>query len=112
MGNEFSITPRAVATVETKYRRIVTPLPHPDSMATLEKLREFEPQFMRGQLPVVWDCAEDILFSTSKAIAGSTSLRGCSSSTLANYPPDVKRAILDQVNSGLLLFPAKSAPRW
>ena len=60
MGKEFSITPRDVPHVETKYRRIVTPLPHPDSVATLEKLRQFEPQSMRGQPPIVWDRAEDI----------------------------------------------------
>ena len=41
MGKEFSITPRNVPRVETKYRRIVTPVPHPDSVATLEKLRKF-----------------------------------------------------------------------
>ena len=44
MGKEFSITPRAVPRVETKFRRIVTSLPHPDSVATLEKLRQYEPQ--------------------------------------------------------------------
>ena len=38
MGKEFSITPRAVPRVETKYRRITTQLPHPDSVPTLEKL--------------------------------------------------------------------------
>src|SRR5258708_1291518 len=60
MGKEFSITPRTVPRVETKHRRIVTPVPHPDSIATLEKLRKFEPQSMRGQPPLVWDRAEDI----------------------------------------------------
>ena len=44
MGKEFSITPRTVPLVETRYRRIVTPIPHPDSVPTLEKLRHFEPQ--------------------------------------------------------------------
>jgi DNA-binding transcriptional MerR regulator len=39
MGKEFSIGPRDVARVETKYRRIATKLPHPDSVPTLEKLR-------------------------------------------------------------------------
>jgi hypothetical protein len=39
MGKEFSITPRAVPRVETKYRCITTPLPHPDSVPTLENLR-------------------------------------------------------------------------
>ena len=60
MGKEFDIKPRQVAHVETKYRRIATPLPHPDSLATLERLRQFEPQSMRGQPPIVWDRAEDI----------------------------------------------------
>jgi len=55
MGKEFSITPREVAHVDTKYRRIATPIPHPDSLPTLEKLREFEPISMRGQPPIVWD---------------------------------------------------------
>ena len=60
MGKEFSITPRAVPHLETKHRRIKTPLPHPDSLATLEALRQFEPQSMRGQPPLVWERAEDI----------------------------------------------------
>ena len=60
MGKEFSITPRTVPHVETKHRRIVTPVPHPDSVPTLEKLRCFEPQSMRGQPPIVWDHAQDI----------------------------------------------------
>ncbi len=60
MGKEFSIAPRTVPHVETKYRRIVTPVPHPDSVPTLEKLRQFEPQSMRGQPPIVWDHAQDI----------------------------------------------------
>ena len=58
MGKEFSITPRTVPHVETKFRRIVTPVPHPDSVPTLERLRQFEPQSMRGQPPIVWDRAE------------------------------------------------------
>ena len=49
MGIEFSLTPRVVPRVETKHRRIISKLPHPDSIATLEKLRQFEPQSMRGQ---------------------------------------------------------------
>jgi 4-aminobutyrate aminotransferase/(S)-3-amino-2-methylpropionate transaminase len=41
MGKEFDITPRAVPPVTTKYRRILTPLPHPDSVPILERLRRF-----------------------------------------------------------------------
>jgi 4-aminobutyrate aminotransferase-like enzyme len=47
--------------VETRYRRIVTPLPAPESLATLEKLYQYEPRSMRGQAPIVWERAEGFL---------------------------------------------------
>lgn len=52
---EFPLTPQDVPPVETKYRRIVTQIPHPESAAMLEKLRALEPRSMGGQPPVVWD---------------------------------------------------------
>jgi 4-aminobutyrate aminotransferase/diaminobutyrate-pyruvate transaminase/4-aminobutyrate aminotransferase/(S)-3-amino-2-methylpropionate transaminase len=52
--------PRSVPRVETKYRRIVTPIPVPESIPILEKLRRYEPDAMAGQPPVVWDRAEDV----------------------------------------------------
>ena len=60
MGREFDITPRDVPRVDTKYRRIVSKLPHPESVPVLEALRTYEPTSMRGQPPVVWDRAEDV----------------------------------------------------
>ncbi|HUE05725.1 MAG TPA: aminotransferase class III-fold pyridoxal phosphate-dependent enzyme [Bryobacteraceae bacterium] len=50
--------PRAVARVETAFRRIVTDLPVPESLPILERLHAYEPVAMRGQPPVVWDRAE------------------------------------------------------
>src|SRR4051794_25696724 len=58
MAREYSLTPRAVPRVETKYRRIVTDLPSPDSLSILDRLQTFEPVAMRGQPPIVWDHAE------------------------------------------------------
>lgn len=52
--------PRAVEPVHTKYRRIVTRIPVPESLPILEKLKRFEPQAMGGQPPVVWDRAEGV----------------------------------------------------
>ena len=52
--------PRTVEHVDTKYRKIVTPIPVPDSIPILERLKRFEPEAMRGQPPVVWDRAEGI----------------------------------------------------
>ena len=54
MGKEFPLTPKQVAKVETKYRRIVTDIPVPASVPLLEKLRANEARSMRGQPPVIW----------------------------------------------------------
>jgi len=110
MGKEFSITPRPVPRVETRFRRIITALPHPDSLSTLEKLRQFEPQSMRGQPPLVWERAEDI-FVYDKY--GNQWLDWSSGVLVANSGhgvAEVRQAIIEQVQSGLLhnyVFPSE-----
>jgi 4-aminobutyrate aminotransferase-like enzyme len=61
MPREFTLVPKDVAGVHTRYRRIATKLPVPESIPILEKLYEFEPRAMRGQPPVVWKRAEGFL---------------------------------------------------
>ncbi len=110
MGEEFSTTPRAVPRVETKHRRIVTPLPHPDSLATLEKLRQFEPQSMRGQPPLVWDRAEDIFVYDKYGNKWLDWSSGVLVTNCGHGAPEVREAIIQQVNSGLLhnyVFPSE-----
>jgi 4-aminobutyrate aminotransferase/(S)-3-amino-2-methylpropionate transaminase len=58
MSREYSLIPRAVSRVETRYRRIVTELPVPESVPILQKLQQYEPVAMRGQPPVIWDRAQ------------------------------------------------------
>src|SRR5438094_5879279 len=58
MAREFTLVPQSVGRIETQYRRIATKLPVPESIPTLEKLYQYEPQAMRGQPPVVWHRAE------------------------------------------------------
>ena len=57
---KYSLTPVSVPHVETLYRRIVTPLPVPESIPIFERLERFEPFSMQGQPPVVVDKAEGI----------------------------------------------------
>ena len=110
MSKEFSIVPLEVPRVESRYRRIVTPLPHPDSVPTLVKLRQFEPQSMRGQPPLVWERAEDI-FVYDKY--GNRWLDWSSGVLVANAghgAPEIREAILEQTRSGLLhnyVFPSE-----
>ena len=57
-GTQARIEPRNVPQVNTKYRRIVTPIPPPESIPILQSLRDHEPVSMSGQPPIVWDRAE------------------------------------------------------
>ncbi len=58
MARDFGLSPRPVPRVESPLRRIVTPLPVPESIPILERLQQYEPVAMLGQPPVVWDRAE------------------------------------------------------
>jgi 4-aminobutyrate aminotransferase / (S)-3-amino-2-methylpropionate transaminase / 5-aminovalerate transaminase len=102
MGQEFSTEPRAVPRVETKYRRIVTPIPHPDSLATLQKLRQFEPVSMRGQPPVVWQRAEDIFVFDGYGNQWLDWSSGVLVTNAGHGAAEIRQAIIDQVQSGLL----------
>jgi 4-aminobutyrate aminotransferase/(S)-3-amino-2-methylpropionate transaminase len=110
MGKEFSLDPRKVPRVETRFRRIVTPLPVPDSLPILEKLRAFEPQSMRGHPPVVWDKAEDIFVFDKYGNQWLDWSSGVLVTNAGHGAAEIRRAIIDQVNSGLLhnyVFPSE-----
>src|SRR4051794_14036455 len=110
MGKEFSITPRPVPPVETRHRRIATPLPHPDSVPVLERLRKSEPQSMRGQPALVWDRAEDVYVFDKYGNKWLDWSSGVLVTNCGHGAPEVKQAIIDQVHSGLLhnyVFPSE-----
>lgn len=58
-GHGFSHVPTNVPRVETKYRKIVTQIPVPESIPLLEKMYHIESRSMHGQMPVIWDRAEN-----------------------------------------------------
>jgi 4-aminobutyrate aminotransferase-like enzyme len=56
----YNFTPRDVAKVNTKYRKIVTQIPVPEALEIYERLKKSEPRSMMGQPPIVWDRAKGI----------------------------------------------------
>ena len=55
----FAFEPRPTANVETRFRRIATPIPVPESMELLKTLSEAEARaFWANGPPVVWDRAK------------------------------------------------------
>ncbi len=59
----YDLTPVEVPKVETKYRRIRTRIPVPESLPIFEMLKQTEPRSMSGQPPIIWDGAEGCIVS-------------------------------------------------
>ena len=96
------LTPRKVPPVETKYRRIQTEIPVPESIPILEKLRQFEPQSMGGQPPIVWDRAEGVGVHDRWGNRWLDWSSGVLVTNAGHGHPEICQAILDQVKHGLL----------
>ncbi len=58
-GAVFSHIPIKVPKVSTKYRKIQTEVPVPESLPLLKKMYSLESRSMHGQLPIIWDKAEN-----------------------------------------------------
>ncbi len=55
------LEPIPTTPVTSRWRRIVTPIPAPESIPVIERLRAAEPQSMAGLPPILWDQAEGFL---------------------------------------------------
>lgn len=100
--NLFSLKPKSVPEIRSKYRRIVTSLPAPRSVPILESLKRNEPRAMLCQPPVLWEKAKDFqIFDAS----GNIWLDWTSGVLVANVGhshPRVKQAITEAVQKELL----------
>ena len=88
--------------VSTKYRRIVTEIPAPESIPVLDRLQKYEPRSMGGQPPVVWDRAEGFQVYDH---CGNMWLDWSSGVLVANAGhahPAISEAIVGQVEHGLV----------
>src|SRR5687767_1024917 len=98
----WELIPRDVPKVSTRYRRIVTPIPAPQSIPILETLRRYEPQSMGGQPPIVWDRAEGIHVYDRWGNQWLDWSAGVLVANAGHGHPRVRQAIVDQANHGLL----------
>ncbi len=102
MAKEFSLTQQEVKSVSTKYRKISGVIPNDETLEQITRLREAEPQSMRGQAPIIWDHAEG--FSVFDAY-GNKWLDFSSGVLIANAGHGHKKvveAIIRQVQKPLL----------
>ncbi len=98
----YDLTPRRVPLVQTKYRRIVTEFPVPESIPVLQKLRQYEPLSMSGQPLVIWDRADGIQVYDRWGNMWLDWSSGVLVANAGHNHPKIRQAILDQVQHGLV----------
>jgi 4-aminobutyrate aminotransferase/diaminobutyrate-pyruvate transaminase/4-aminobutyrate aminotransferase/(S)-3-amino-2-methylpropionate transaminase len=98
---QFELAPRKVPPVQTKYRRIVTQIPVPDSIPILQRLRQYEPISMSGQPLVVWDRAEGIQVFDRWGNMWLDWSSGVLVTNAGHSHPKIVQAIVDQARHGL-----------
>ncbi|HEY3739134.1 MAG TPA: aminotransferase class III-fold pyridoxal phosphate-dependent enzyme, partial [Bryobacteraceae bacterium] len=100
---EFDLTPRRVPLVEhSRWRRIATEIPAPDSIPVLEKLIQFEPRAMTGLPPIVWDRALDFQVFDKYGNSWIDFSSGVLVTNAGHSHPKIVAAIVEQAQSGLI----------
>ena len=59
MSYQFSRIPKKVQIINSEHRSITTEIPCPGTKEVLETLDEYESRSMHGQIPIIWDSAND-----------------------------------------------------
>lgn len=99
---KYNLEPCEVPHVDTKFRRICTKIPVPESLEIFNRLAESEPQSMMGQPPVVWHRADGFQVHDRW---GNTWLDWSSGVLITNVGhnhPEISAALTKIINQGLL----------
>lgn len=102
MGKPFDLTPRDVPPVETNNRRIVSPIPHPEAVALIERLQRVEPLSMGGQPPIIWDRADGVHVEDRWGNRWLDFSSGVLVANAGHGHPALRDAVMDQAEHGPL----------
>ncbi len=97
-GGELDSTQR----IETKYRRIVTPIPAPESTQAVEALSRLEPAGLGVTGHVAWDCAEGFQIHDDRGNRWIDFTSGIYVANIGHAHPRVIEALRHQVEKPLL----------
>lgn len=97
-----NLTPVPAPPVNTRYRRIVTAIPAPQSIEEILRLRHFEPQSMAGMPPILWDSAEGFLVRDPYGNQWIDLSSGIVVANVGHAHPDVLAAIRRQLDAKLI----------
>lgn len=103
LTNTFHLGPRPAPEISTRYRRIRTSLPAPDTVDDLRRAARLFPQVNCYQPPVVWDSADGF---TVRDRAGNQWIDFTSTAVMTNTGhghPRIREAVVRHVSDGGLM---------
>jgi len=106
----FNLVPIDVPKIDTKYRKIVTPIPPENSISILNELKKYEPESMGLELPVVWEKAENFQVFDKNGNCWIDFSSGTFVVNAGHRHPKICNAISETVNNNYLhnyYFPSK-----
>lgn len=101
-GRTFLLEPQKVPPVKSPFRTIQTALPVPESIPILKELREYEPQSMTGQPPILWESAQGCLVRDRWGNQWLDWSSGVLVTNAGHGHPEIVAAIVKQAQSPLL----------
>src|SRR5258708_36260816 len=109
-----SLEPVATQSVHTKYRIVHTPIPVPESVEFLQRLRQVETRSMQAMPPIVWEQAQGFLVRDPYGNQWIDFTSGIVAANAGHAHPAVMKAIADQACRGLAFsyaFPTRIRER-
>ena len=101
MGKEFPLEPIEVPAVKTKYRCIQTPIPVPESIELIQKMRKAEPRSMGGQPPIIWQRGKGFQISDPYGNEWLDFSSGVLVTSSGHGHPKIREAISNMVREGM-----------
>ena len=97
-----ALTPVETKKVETRYRRITTPIPVPESIGPIQRLRAVEPKRSHGMPPILWHQAEGFLIRDPYGNQWIDLTSGIIVTNVGHAHPKIIKAIKEQIDSPLI----------
>jgi len=108
------LTPQPTRPVETRWRRIRTPIPVPESIPIIRRLRAAEPRSMAGMPPILWHEADGFLVRDPYGNQWIDLTSGIVVANTGHSHPKILAAVRETLDQRLVLtyaFPAEARLR-
>ncbi|MDD4869701.1 MAG: aspartate aminotransferase family protein [Kiritimatiellae bacterium] len=98
----YDLKPVSVPKIRTKFRRILTKIPVPESLPIFKTLQQSEPRSMMGQPPVVWHKAKDFIVEDKWGNRWIDWSSGVLITNSGHGRKEIRRALKKIIDQGLL----------